>query len=125
MNTIKSPIAKNIFFVMIALVIIIVPSYISFNIEDENFRRFDSIGIIILLLFVGYPILSFALGIVSKIFNINLWIALLVTTSVYLGLFIVFYNVTAFIYIPVFLLCFIAGTAIGRYRKNGFKTHKT
>lgn len=78
---------------------------------------FNGMGFFLLLLFFVYPIISFNFG--SWMYHsrtIIPFLGAIIIAADYLILFSVFYNSTAYVYVPFYLVCFIMGVFIKKYK---------
>ena len=105
-NKIPAIFLKEILVLFVEMLVIVSPSYYAFSLPNS-----EGEGIILMLLFIIYPVISIFVGILTFKLRMRAWVNALITTLVFLGLFSSLYNYTAFSYIPFYLtLYFIALT---------------
>ncbi|AFM41054.1 hypothetical protein Desaci_2082 [Desulfosporosinus acidiphilus SJ4] len=97
-NKIPAIFPKEIFLLFVEILVIISPSYYAFSLPNSGGE-----GIILMLLFIIYPVLSIFIGILTSELRMRAWVNAIITTLVFLGLFSSLYNYTAFSYIPFYL----------------------
>ncbi|WP_088189375.1 hypothetical protein [Desulfosporosinus sp. FKA] len=103
-NKILAIFLKEILLLFVEILVIVSPSYYAFSLPNSGGE-----GIILMLLFIIYPVLSIFIGIITSKLRMRAWVNAIITTQVFLGLFTSLYNYTAFSYIPFYLtLYFIA-----------------
>ena len=113
-NKIPASFLKQILVLFVEMLVIVSPSYYAFSLPN-----YGGEGIILMLLFIIYPVLSVFIGIITFKLRMSAWVNGVITTLVFLGLFTSLYNYTAFSYIPFNLtLYFIALTVTKLLSKN-------
>lgn len=100
---------KGLLVLLVETLVIVSPSYYAFSLPP-----WDGEGIIIMLLFVIYPLLSILIGILTFKFKVNSWVNAVITTIVFFGLFMFtsLYNFTAYSYIPFYLVLYFGGISV-------------
>ena len=103
-NKIADIFLKGILVLLFEILVIVSPSHYAFSLTPS-----DEVGIMIMLLFVVYPLLSILIGILTYKLKINAWVNAVITTIVFWGLFSVYYNDSAYAYVPFYLMLFFIG----------------
>ena len=112
-NKIPAIFLKEIMLLFAETLVILSPSYYAFS--QPNY---GGEGIILMLLFIIYPVLSIFVGILTFKLRMRAWVNAMITTLVFLGLFSSLNNYTAYSYIPFYLiLYFIALTVTKLHSK--------
>ncbi|WP_407310648.1 hypothetical protein [Desulfosporosinus sp. SB140] len=105
---------QEIWALFLEVLVIVTPSYYAFSLPNSEGEE-----IILMLLFIIYPVLSICIGILTFKIRMRVWVNAVITTLVFLGLFASLYNYTAYSYIPFYLiLYFIALTVTKKLSKN-------
>ncbi|WP_045575512.1 hypothetical protein [Desulfosporosinus sp. I2] len=100
-NKIPAIFLKEIMLLFAETLVIVSPSYYAFSLPN-----YGGEGIILMLLFIIYPVLSVFIGILTFKLRMSTWINGVITTLVFLGLFASLYNYTAYSYIPFYLILY-------------------
>ncbi len=112
-----SNLVNEIVWLLICAMLIVLPSYLAVNAGSAEFRDLNGMGILIMLLFVGYPLISFGLGMLSKLSGVWFWLNAAIIGMLYYVSFLWFFNSTAWVYIPAYLACYGIGYAVCRRLK--------
>ncbi|RXI49352.1 hypothetical protein DP130_04680 [Clostridium tetani] len=99
--------AKKLFYLVISITTIVLPTYIIFKYGNETFK-----GLIILFLFLAYPAISFVLGILNAILKVNIYLALIIFIFNFIFVVMYFLNSSALIYIPFYIIFYMLGNII-------------
>lgn len=97
-NKIPAIFLKEILLLFAETSVIVSPSYYAFSLPYDGGE-----GILLMLLFIIYPVLSIFVGILTFKLRMRAWVNAIITTLVFLGLFTSLYNYTAFSYIPFYV----------------------
>jgi len=97
-------------FLFISVASIILPMTILFNLDNETSKE-----LILSLLFLGYPIFFFILGLISQILKLNIFLELIILISNLFFIIFYFLNSSALIYIPLYIFFNLIATRLIRY----------
>ncbi|WP_088188039.1 hypothetical protein [Desulfosporosinus sp. FKA] len=106
-NTIADIFLKGILVILVETLVIVSPSYYAFSLPPSAGE-----GIILMLLFMIYPLLSIFLGILTFKLKIKSWVNAAIIAIAFFGLFAILYNFTAYSYIPIYLVLYIVGLTL-------------
>ncbi|WP_088226172.1 hypothetical protein [Desulfosporosinus sp. FKB] len=106
-NEIPAIFLKEILLLFAETLVIVSPSYYAFSLP-----YYGGEGIILMLLFIIYPVVSIFAGILTFKLRMRVWVNAIITTMVFLGLFSSLYNYTAFSYIPFYLIFYFIALTV-------------
>ena len=109
-SKIKKNINRYSIFLFSSFISIILPLTIVLNLDNETSK-----GLTLSLLFLGYPIIFFILGLISQILKLNIFLELIILISNLFFIIFYFLNSSALIYIPLYIFFNLIATMLIRY----------
>ena len=106
-NKISDILLKAILVLLVEILVIVAPSYYAFSLPPS-----DGEGIIITLLLFIYPLLSVLIGVLTFKLKIKLWVNAVITAMIFWRLFVIYYNDSAYAYVPFYLMLFFIGLTL-------------
>ncbi len=110
-NQLSKPFIKLLFSFMGLLTVTILPTLIVYYYSSPT----NGMALFIGLLFLYYPLISLLLGVVITRFSTKIWLAPVSIIPLFIFIFAVWYNETAFFYIPFYCGISFIGSAISYY----------
>ena len=113
-NKIADILLKTILVLLVEVLVIVLPSYYAFSRSPSD----GGLERLITLLLVVYPLLSILIGILTFKLRITAWVSATITTIVFWRLLAIYYNDSAYAYVPFYLMLFFIGFALTKKLSN-------